>query len=78
MTAAIIVDGVSKKFKLTTERHTSLKERVLHAGEQSWLAGDRDRSRTLLTRALESATTSDARARAETGAARISSSEEFS
>ncbi|TFV99839.1 ATP-binding protein [Leifsonia flava] len=39
-------------------------ERMLHAGEQSWLAGDRDRSRTLLGRALEAAPTSDARARA--------------
>ncbi|MEL4317517.1 AAA family ATPase [Leifsonia sp. YIM 134122] len=39
-------------------------ERVLHAGEQSWLAGDRDQSRALLARALESATTPVERAHA--------------
>jgi ABC-2 type transport system ATP-binding protein len=32
---SIEIQGVSKKFKLTTERHTSLKERVVHAGRRS-------------------------------------------
>jgi ABC-2 type transport system ATP-binding protein len=42
---AIQVDGVSKRFRLTTERHSSLKERVLRfgrrrAGDELWALRD--------------------------------------
>ncbi|HEY2331878.1 MAG TPA: ABC transporter ATP-binding protein [Acidimicrobiales bacterium] len=35
MANSIEIEGVSKRFRLTTERHSSLKERVIHRGRRS-------------------------------------------
>ncbi|CAN5736494.1 ABC transporter ATP-binding protein [soil metagenome] len=45
MTSAVVVDGVSKRFRLSHNRHSSLKERVIHFGrrrppEEFWALRD--------------------------------------
>jgi ABC-2 type transport system ATP-binding protein len=46
MTTAVLVDDVSKRFRLYKEKHTSLKERVIHFGripyEEFWALRDID------------------------------------
>ncbi len=36
MTAAVEVEGISKQFRLYNEKHTSLKERVIHGGKMPY------------------------------------------